>query len=123
MTAAQEAQYKVKPDFAIAEHYLEWEDDANGSLAAALTRDLANNVAGQAIVKFVDAFAFASECIVINKHRKKAPIQCLNQCFEPGNWGANQVRFFQFFFCSGSTGPLKIYPAHHLASTFLLVLS
>ena len=91
MTAAQEKQYKLPvPTFAIAEHYIEWEDDAKGSLAAALTNDLTSSLAGNAIVKFVDAFAFKSECIVINKHRK-GPLNCKKQCYEPGNWGNNQV--------------------------------
>jgi len=94
-TAAQEAQYKLAdPTFAIAEHYIEWQDDDAGSLYEALTHDLASELAGNAIIKFVDAFAFKAECVVINKHRQTTPLVCKKQCEEPSNWGTNQVAYF-----------------------------
>ena len=94
-TAAQEAKYKLaEPAVAVAEHFIEWQDDAAGTLYKALTNDLASELAGNAIVKFVDAFAFKAECIVINKHRKGSPLQCKKQCEEPSNWGTNQVAYF-----------------------------
>lgn len=111
MTAATEAKFKLsEPTFAVAEHYIEWEDDAKGSLSAALTNDLTSALAGNAIVKFVDAFAFKSECIVINKHRKNGPLNCKKQCYEPGNWGTNQVINSAMLLLSS---PMQIMYASH----------
>lgn len=98
MTAATEKTYKLaEPTFAIAEHYVEWQDDKKGSLYAALKNDLSSELANNAIVKFVDALAFKSECIVINKHRKGSALDCKKQCYEPGNWGNNQIVYFSYY--------------------------